>query len=222
MKKIGTLITIVTIGCVALIASRSAKNEERADSFVNSLGMKMVSIHAGTFQMGGDLPTDPEQLKQFKWLTHGDYDEKPVHEVKIAHGFFMAQTEVTAEQYARFRADYQDLGPFPPYVTGVSWDDAQAFCRWLSKKEQKNYRLPTEAEWEYAARAGTTSNFSSGDLPPAIGDANAWGLEDMEAGPSEWVQDWYGPYSPQTETDPVGPSGGVSRVVRGAYFIQTA
>jgi hypothetical protein len=138
-----------------------------------------------------------------------------VHKVTIAHDFFMAQTEVTAEQYARFRADYQDFGPFPPYVTGVSWNDAQAFCRWLSEKEKKLYRLPTEAEWEYAARAGTSSNFSSGDMPPAAGEANAWGLENMEAGPSEWVQDWYGPYTPEATTDPVGPVDGLSRVVRG-------
>lgn len=165
--------------------------------------------------MGGGQPTDPARLQQFEWLTHGDYDETPVHEVTISHDFFMAQTEVTVEQYARFRADYQDLGPFEPYATGVSWNDAIAFCRWLSRKEKKNYRLPTEAEWEYAARAGTASNFSSGELPPTEGDANAWGLENMEAGPPEWVRDWYGPYSPQAETDPVGPDGGVSRVVRG-------
>jgi formylglycine-generating enzyme required for sulfatase activity len=215
MKKIGIVIAVIAIGCAVLIASRDAWSNESADSFVNSLGMKMVRIHAGKFQMGSDLPTDPAQLRQFQWLTHGDYDEKPVHEVTIAHDFFMAQTEVTAGEYVSFRADYQNLGPFPPYVTGVSWDDAQAFCRWLSKKDKKNYRLPTEAEWEYAARAGTVSNFSSGDLPPAIGDANAWGLENMEAGPPEWVQDWYGPYSPSAEPDPVGPGGGVSRVVRG-------
>ncbi|MHC4638603.1 MAG: formylglycine-generating enzyme family protein, partial [Planctomycetota bacterium] len=80
-------------------------------------------------------------------------------------------------QFRKFRADFQGIEEYDPYVSNISWDEAKAFCDWLSKKEGKAYRLPTETEWEYACRAGTNTLFWSGDKPPKPGTPNPWGLK---------------------------------------------
>lgn len=185
------------------------------DRFVNSIGVHMIRIPAGTFSMGSDRPTDPAVFHQFPLLTDGDYDEKPVHQVRISHDFYMSETEITTRQFDDFQSDHQDIGRSAPYATGVSWYEATAFCRWLSAKEKKPYRLPTEAEWEYAARAGAKTYFSPGDEPPKSGEPNAWGFKNMNTDAAEWVLDWHGLYSPEPQTDPVGPSDGDAKVVRG-------
>jgi formylglycine-generating enzyme required for sulfatase activity len=189
---------------------------------VNSIGMTMVEVPAGKFNMGVDsVPLPAALLKGPKGVIYdrpsdaGDYDETPVHPVTISHAFAMGATEVTIEQFQMFRASYQGNPHFAPYASGVSWNDAVEFCRWLSAKEGKTYRLPTEAEWEYAARAGTRTLFSSGTLPPAPETPNAWGLKNMHTGVAEWVLDWHGIYSRGAQTDPVGPVSGIARVVRG-------
>ncbi|MBI4893269.1 MAG: SUMF1/EgtB/PvdO family nonheme iron enzyme [Acidobacteria bacterium] len=192
-----------------------AQSGETAGSYTNKLGMKMIRIPAGQFRMGNDRKTDPAVLKQRALFPNGDFDERPVHEVRISYDFHISETEVTAAQFSRFRIEYEDAGRFAPYVSGVSWHDAVAFCEWLSKREQRHYRLPTEAEWEYAARAGTETHFASGDTPPAAGEANAWGVRNMHSETLEWVLDWYGPYPLAGQTDPVGPAAGLARVVRG-------
>src|ERR1051325_6279638 len=206
---------------VAILLYQATAFDSPSASFTNSIGMKMIRIPAGKFQMGNDRPTDPAQLKQSKALPDGDFDEKPVHEVTLSYDFYMSEVEVTTEQFRLFREDYSDAGRFPPYVTGVSWYDARAFCDWLSSKEKKNYRLPTEAEWEYAARAGTVTHFSSGDLPPQPETANAWGIRNMHTGAQEWTLDWYGPYLAGPQTDPVGYASGYSKVVRGGGITGT-
>lgn len=183
--------------------------------FVNSLGMKMIQVRAGEFWMGSEAPTPPERLGQDPVLPNGDYDEKPVHKVRITYDFYISETEVTAQQFARFRLDHQDLGPASPYATGVSWEDSVAFCDWLSRLEGKPYRLPTEAEWEYACRAGSDGDFWPGAQPPQAPDLNPWGLKNMHTGPAEWVLDWHGLYPPGELENPVGPRSGVARVVRG-------
>ena len=185
------------------------------NEFVNEQGIKTIRIRAGSFRMGNDLPTDAVLLKQSPALKNGDYDERPVHDVRIAYDFYMSETEITGKQFVDFRDEYQDMGPSSPYVTGISWDDAAAYCKWLSEKEKKPYRLPTEAEWECACRAGSTGHFSSGDKPPASDEPNAWGLKNMHTDAAEWVLDWYGPYPSEPQTDPVGPAGGYARTVRG-------
>ena len=121
-------------------------------------------------------------------------------------------------QFRQFRFDYQPAAGYSAetaLATGVSWFDAVEFCRWLSRREHRSYRLPTEAEWEYAARAGTTGHFSSGASPPEGDVPNPWGLRRMHSGPAEWVLDWHGTYPWGPQTDPVGPSAGFGRVVRG-------
>ncbi len=180
---------------------------------VDSAGLKLLPISAGSFLMGETQRT-PKSLGGPASGAQGDWDEHPAHRVTLTHDYRIAETPVTLAAYRQFRPDYRGSDLFAPYVTGISWDDAVAFCRWLSAKEGRPYRLPTEAEWEYAARAGTTTLFWSGDAPPARGAANPWGLRDIGAGIPEWCADWHGAYSGLDEVDPVGPATGIARVVR--------
>ena len=170
---------------------------------VNSIGMKMCPVPQGKFMMGSDLSE----------LDH--WDERPVREVSIGSDFLISETEVTVEQYKQFDPDYDLDGHFGGFAGGISWYDAVEFCKWLSKKEGKSYRLPTEAEWEYACRAGTTTLYASGDKAPKDGWANAWGIKNMHTGVREWCYDWYHDYPEHSQTDPVGPATGMVRVVRG-------
>ncbi len=193
----------------------------------NTLGMTLVRIEAGEFAMGSN---------------DGEYDEQPVRRVRITQPFFMTATEVTNSQYEQFDPDHKQLRGKHGVSTGdddavvyVSWHDAIAFCQWLSRKEGATYRLPTEAEWEYACRAGTTTAYHTGDdlpeayeraqktaweqvaidLPVAASPPNAWGLHDMHGNVEEWCLDWYGPYPAENQQDPVGRSSGDGRVTRG-------
>ncbi len=213
--RLHSALLAAAVAAPLLLAIRAAQPSGNSDHYVNSIGMKMIRIRAGSFRMGNLQPTDPALLGQLDLIRDGDYDEKPVHEVRITQDFHISETEITSRQFQQFRYDHQDAGRFPPYATGVSWHDAVAFCQWLSKREGKNYRLPTEAEWEYVARAGTTTHFSSGDRPPAHEEPNAWGVKNMHTGPLEWVLDWHGLYPEEPQVDPVGPETGVARVVRG-------
>ncbi len=195
------------------------------DSLINT-----VTIPAGTFVMGST--TDNRE----------DRDETPAHAVTISHSFKMGVTEVTNAQYEEFCPEHRALRGKDGVSTGdddavvnVSWYEAKAFCRWLSEREGKTYRLPTEAEWEYACRAGTRTAYFTGDtldagmyrnqivardyanVSLAVGKtkANAFGLYDMHGNVEEWCEDWYGNYSDGKQTDPVGPSNGTYRVTRG-------
>jgi formylglycine-generating enzyme required for sulfatase activity len=183
--------------------------------FTNSIDMKLIRVESGTFQMGALNPTPYESLEGPKYLPHGDWDEHPAHKVTISQPFYMSETEVTIEQFSKFRPDYTGYEEHAPYASAVSWYDAVGFCDWLSKKEGKPYRLPTEAEWEYACRAGTQTLFSSGGVPPEHETANPWGLRNMHTGVLEWCLDWHAPYPNKPQTDPVGPNHGWIKVVRG-------
>lgn len=160
---------LLFIGALSL-GGIAALQPARADE-TNSIGMQMKSIPAGTFQMG---QADREKSYMNPWSeekdTGADWDESPVRQVTITKPFLMEATEVTNAQYEQFDPKHKR----PKHVSAednaavvdVSWDDATAFCKWLSAKEGKNYRLPTEAEWEYACRAGTTTLFNTGDKLP--------------------------------------------------------
>jgi len=158
-------------------------------------------------------------------VRDGDFDEKPAHQVTISQQFYVSAFEVTNAQYEKFDPAHRTLRGKNGFSTEdneavvfVNWHEARVFCDWLSKKEGKVYRLPTEAEWEYACRAGTTSNFWTGDslpeafhknarrtsfteandiVPLTVGRTppNRWGLYDMHGNVEEWCYDWYGPYS---------------------------
>ena len=165
--------------------------------------MRMVAVPAGSFQMGRKEPSPKH------------WDEEPAHKVSISRSFLVSETEVTIEQFQQFRPDFTGSMAEGPYLVGLSWFEAREFCQWLSKVEGKPYRLPTEAEWEYAARAGKHTPFWSGNEPPEPGAANPWGLHNVHSGPLEWCHDWYGPYAYEDQVDPVGRNEGLNKVIRG-------
>lgn len=189
----------------------------------NSIGMEFVKIPAGSFQMGS--PTSEPNRGE---------DEGPQRKVTISKDFYMGKTEVTQEQYEKV------MGSNPSSFTGcpkcpvemVSWDDAQEFIKKLNAKNDGVYRLPTEAEWEYAARAGTTGayagsldamawyNSNSGDKTHEVAtkQPNAWGLFDMHGNVEEWTSDWFGDYASGTAIDPTGPTSGGYREFRGGSY----
>lgn len=181
----------------------------------------MRQIPAGSYLRGETMPTPRDIFGQASYLRRGDWDEHPTHPVTITQPFFMAEVEVTAEQFRLFRADYAGNADTAPYAAGISWQEAVAFCEWLTRREGRVYRLPTEAEWEYAARAGTTTLFHSGGTPPAPETPNAWGLKNMHTGVAEWCADWHGEYPHGPQTDPVGPVAGWAKVVRGGGLDKT-
>jgi len=198
----------------------------------NSIGMKFVYIPPGTFMMGS--PPDEK---------YRDNDERQ-HRVTLTKGFYLQTTEVTQRQWKTV------MGNNPSQFTGdnlpvesISWEDCQEFIRRLNQKEgMDKYRLPTEAEWEYACRAGSRSTFSFGDDPAQLGEyawfgltskrtthpvgqkkPNAWGLYDMHGNVWEWCQDWYGEYSSGDVVDPEGPPTDTYRVNRGGcWFVLTS
>ena len=142
-----------------------------ADPITNSIGMKLMPISPGSFVMGQDgQPADYQVKKHAAKFDDADWDEKPAHRVTISQAFLMSATEVTQAQFRQFRPKHAaGRGADDDAAMGLTWDDATKFCEWLSAKEGKTYRLPTEAEWEYACRAVTTTLFDTGDaLPPGF------------------------------------------------------
>jgi sulfatase modifying factor 1 len=137
-----------------------------AEPVTNSLGMTLMPVAPGSFTMGQDGPAADYQVKKHaEKFDDADWDERPAHRVTITRPFHLGTTEVTVGQYRQFDPDHRGENDGDA-VTGVTWNNAAAFCEWLSKKEGKTYRLPTEAEWEYACRAETTTLFHTGDTLP--------------------------------------------------------
>lgn len=229
----------LTVLCAAATLQAQTQEAELPESFVTNNGVKMILIRAGTFTMGNELATNATALgQQGRVFTHGGEDERPVHRVSLTYDFYISETEVLASQITKYQEDHEDTGLFHPYSTGISWEDAVGFTQWMNRNEDGAYqdevnelipapardpngaqdlffRLPTEAEWEYVARAGSAGHFSSGSLPPESGEPNAWGVKNMHTDAMEWVLDWYGDYPDSDEIDPVGPASGIVRVVRG-------
>ncbi len=222
-----TLMLTKIVGALAKIESKSSPSTLTLD-LGKGVTMKLVRIRPGKFMMGSP---NSEQGR--------NGNEGPQHEVTISKPFYMAVTEVTQAQYEAVMGTNPSAnkGPTNP-VERVSWDDAVLFCRKLSGKTGKAFRLPTEAEWEYACRAGTKTRFSFGDSEGALGDyawhkgnssgashpvgrkkPNAWGLYDMHGNVWEWCADWYGSYPTGTSTDPQGATSGDGRVGRGASWL---
>lgn len=138
-----------------------------AEPITNSIGMKLVPISAGSFIMGQDGPAaDYKMTKHPEKFDDADWDEKPAHKVTITQPFYMGATEVTVAQFRQSTPNFRTKDADDDAVSAITWEQAVKFCEWLSQKEGKTYRLPTEAEWEYACRAGTTSLFHTGDALP--------------------------------------------------------
>ncbi|MHC4212740.1 MAG: SUMF1/EgtB/PvdO family nonheme iron enzyme [Planctomycetota bacterium] len=218
-------------------------------TYTNTIGMKLARIKPGSFTMGSDGSNLAEELLTKKsHFPKGDFDEYPSHKVRITKPFYMGIYEVTNAQYEKFDPGHAKRRDERGYSNGdneavifVSWNDAVRFCKWLSDKEGLPYRLPTEAEWEYACRAGTKTAFHAGDTlgdeyqseleaPLTVGDCppNPWGLYDMHGNVEEWCHDFYGPYKSKTQTDPVGVADGDFKVTRGGshwtepYYLRSA
>jgi formylglycine-generating enzyme required for sulfatase activity len=196
----------------------------------NSLGMKFVYIKPGTFMMGS-----PE--------SEEGRDDETQHKVTLTKGFYMQTPEVTHAQcqavMGNHPSDFKNCGDNCP-VENISWNDAQEFIEKLNRKEKgAQYRLPTEAEWEYACRAGTETRFYTGDSeedldragwydensdekthPVGRKEPNGFGLYDMHGNVWEWCQDWYGEYPTKSVIDPKGPSSGPYRVLRGGSWFR--
>ncbi len=235
----------------ASLVSLQAQPSEPQKSFTNSLGMKFVWIEPGTFLMGS-----PKNEK-------GRSEIEVQHKVTLTKGFYMSTCPVTQEQWYAIIAPgyykhveefdlshpsrFQSGKNFP--VDSVSWDDCQVFIKKLQKKEKRQYRLPTEAEWEYACRAGTTTpyyfghtistsevNFAGGALeyngkkganrkkttPVGSFPPNAWGLYDMHGNLAQWCEDRFGNYTSQSVVDPRGAPSRGARILRGGSWEEAA
>ena len=205
--------------------------------------MDFMWIEPGTFSMGSPLTEEGRED-----------DEGPQHAVTITQGVYLGKYEITQGQWEGVMGttpwagmDYVQSNPNHPAVY-ISWEDVQAFIRKLNQAEGREvYRLPTEAEWEYACRAGTSARWSFGDDESLLGDyawykdnawgaglhyaqpvgtrlPNPWGLYDMYGNVYEWCQDWYGDeyYRISPGIDPLGPADGSYRVLRGGSVWHTA
>jgi formylglycine-generating enzyme required for sulfatase activity len=227
---------MTTVIGLALIAPVLACGQVEAPpkNYTNSGGMKFVWIPSGSFAMGS-----PNNEK-------GRGDDEILHKVTVK-GFYLGVHAVTQEQWqgvmgnnpSEFKGDKR----LP--VDSVSWHDCQDFIRKLRDQDKKPYRLPTEAEWEYACRAGSTTAFHFGETVSTdqanyngnftygngkkgvyraktvvVGSfpANAWGLHDMHGNVWQWCQDWHGGYAVKDVADPQGPKTGKNRVLRGGSW----
>jgi uncharacterized protein (TIGR02996 family) len=198
--------------------------------WTNALGMRFVWCPPGTFLMGSPADEEPREAV-----------EGPVHAVTLTHGFWLGATQVTQAQWRAIIGDNpaDHAGEELPVET-VTWQECADFCGELAELHGLPYALPTEAEWEYACRAGTTTPYwwgptfdaalaravrqpgrsgpvAAGSLPP-----NPWGLHEVHGNLWEWVADHYGPYPEEPVTDPRGPESGDQRVSRGASWASPA
>ncbi len=214
----------------------NAQTKAPPKSFTNSVGMKFAWIPPGTFLMGSPA-TEADREK-----------DETQHKVTLTKGFYMGVYLVTQEQWREVMGDNPSRfkGEKKLPVDMISWKECQEFLQKLREKDKKRaYRLPTEAEWEYACRAGTTTPFYFGDTistdqanykgvftygkgkvgvyrekttPVGSFPPNAWGLYDMHGNLLEWCQDWYGEYPTDHVVDPQGPEDGRWRVLRGGCW----
>lgn len=212
------------------IASETSEVETKTFT-VNGVDFKMVKVNAGSFSMGS---TDEQG-------SETESDEEPIHMVTLSD-YYIGQTEVTQALWVAVMGNNPSSfqGANNP-VEQVSWHDCQIFIERINKLTQAKFRLPTEAEWEFAARGGNNSNhfkysgsdniedvscyFANSEMTQRVASKkpNELGIYDMSGNVWEWCQDWYGNYSVGSQTDPTGPKTGSGRVTRGGcwYFKAT-
>ena len=218
-----------------LLGSPAVSIAQQAKAITNSIGMKLELIHAGSFAMGSSNDEVGRQKNE------------TLHEVTIRKSFYLGVFEVTQGQYEKvMRKNPSRFRGSQLPVEYVSWDDAVSFCAKLSEIPEEKaagrlYRLPTEAEWEYACRASSTTSYCFGDNaellreyawfgegiggkthPVGVKKANRWGLHDMHGNVWEWCQDMFAAYPSDEAIDPRGPKEGSDRVNRGGAWVLDA
>ena len=223
---------LVLGACAVARAETTTTAERRPAHVIPDLQLELLWVAPGTFLMGS--PADePERNKA----------EGPQVRVTLTQGFWLGKTEVTQAQYEAVMgvnpSTFKSAGPEAP-VEHVSWSDAMTFCRRLTERERAAGRLPegfaftlpTEAQWEYACRAGSTgaypgepdamgwfeSNSGGTTHPVARKRPNGWGFHDLAGNVLEWCYDWYGPYARDPVVDPEGPARGYYRIARGGSW----
>ncbi len=230
--KLRLLYLLVLPMALAASADVSPPDSVRVIPVSDGVALKFKWIPPGRFMMGS--PAEE---------PHRDGDEGPQHLVKISKGFYLGLYEVTQRQWEAMMGSnpaifQQGNDNLDRPVESVSWNDVQKFIDLLNTKGFGNFRLPTEAEWEYACRAGTETpyywpnpddwiihqyawcNSRSFATPHPVGEKipNPWGLYDMSGNVWEWCQDWYSPYTEGMDTDPKGPPSGTEKVFRGGSW----
>ena len=207
------------------ITKEPTKKESSGKEEITDLGkdvkLEMILIPAGKFVMGSPASEKGHRVNETQ------------HEVTLTKPFYMGKYEVTQDQWDAVMVNNRSFyrGPKLP-VTSVSWENCQEFIKKLNAKTSGGYRLPTEAEWEYSCRAGTTTAYSYGDSitkndsnveglsTKVVGSykPNAFGLYDMHGNVWEWCEDWKVDYPKEAVIDPKGPEAGKNRVLRGGSF----
>ena len=206
------------------------ENSAESSDFIEKYGIEMIHVEGGTFMMGATLEQDDDCD-----------DEKPVHQVTIS-SFYIGKYPITQEQWMAVMDDNPSHfeGENLP-VEMVNWGDVQRFIHILNEQTGKQYSLPTEAEWEFAARGGNKSKGyrysgsnsiddvawyenNSDDITHPVGlkAPNELGIHDMSGNVWEWCNDWFGVYSASAQINPKGPKSGSSRVLRGGGWSSRA
>ena len=233
----------IMFGVFLFLVLMGLSHGQSPKTITNSLGMKLMLIPRGTFTMGSPIE------------EAGKKNDEKQHQVEISMDYYLGVTEVTQGQYEKVTGtnpsyfqkqliSENDSSVYP--VDSVSWEDAVGFCKKLSdlpkeREAGRIYRLPTEAEWEYACRAGSKTAYSFGESSITLGDyawvlnnsnnqthpvgkkkPNAWGLYDMHGNAWEWCNDWFSDYPNGALSDPSGPKEGSYRVIRGGGWSHDA
>ena len=209
------------VGALTVMAQEVKPGKAEVIDLRKDVKLEMVLVPAGKFMMGS-----PASEK-------GQRKDETQHEVTLTKPFYISKYEVTQEQWESVmgKNPSEEKGKKLP-VTNVSWNDCQEFIKKLNASTKGGYRLPTEAEWEYACRAGTSTAYSFGDSltksdanidgfgSKAVGSykANAFGLYDTHGNVDEWCEDWHDDYPAGAVIDPKGPGTGTYRVLRGGSF----
>ena len=209
---------------MATTSSTASARQQLSLPLGKGIALELVHIPAGSFQMGS-----PE-------AEHGRRDDETQHPVTLTKSFYIGKHLVTQQQWEQVMGSNPSMekGPDLP-VTDVSWDECQEFLGKLNAAHHGGFRMPTEAEWEYACRAGTTTTYAFGNTitrdeanfdgvsitPVGKYPPNAFGLHDMHGNVWEWCNDWYAPSHAGAVTDPQGPAEGETRVLRGGTFFNS-